>query len=151
MPGPKPTPVIDRLLTRVEIDSNECWIYQGYINKNGYGYITCNPSDGWPSRTATCHSIAYHFLVGPVPPGRELDHLCRVRACCNPEHLEPVTGAENTRRGEAPHIVLGRNNVCAIGHPLTEANTYVNPKTGWRRCRTCRAAYMAAWRAARAA
>jgi len=102
--GPKPTPVIQRLLARVRVDPSGCWIYEGSINPvSGYGYITCN-KDEWPCRTASVHKVAYHFLVGPVPEGLVIDHLCAVRACVRPTHLEPVTMGENTERGGQPHL-----------------------------------------------
>lgn len=143
--GPRPTPVIDRLLANVKEDEHGCWIWTGYCKPAGYGQITPG-KDEWHSRTAYTHVIAYHFLVGPVPEGKQLDHLCRVRRCCNPEHLEPVTSGVNTKRGQAPHVVAHRENRCIKGHLLDAANSYVNPTTGWRRCRTCRAAYMKAYR-----
>lgn len=73
-----------------------CWIWQGYVNENGY------PSSG----SGWAHRELYEMLSGSIPPGLELDHLCRVRCCVNPDHLEPVTHAENLRRGAGNGGVL---------------------------------------------
>lgn len=76
--------------------TSPCWIWQGYVNKNGYAKAT--RSDG---RMGLAHRVVYAEVRGPIPAGLDLDHLCRVRACVNPEHLEPVTRSENLRRGYA--------------------------------------------------
>jgi hypothetical protein len=98
------------------------------------------------------HRFAYELLVGPIPEGLELDHLCRNHACVNPAHLEPVIHVENIRRGDTD--AQGRCNRdkthCPAGHPLDEANTYHNPH-GWRACRTCNRESTARYRAERAA
>ncbi len=89
-----PTDPMGRLLSRIEIDlDTECWIWQGAKCSEGYGSIGYGPT------MFSTHRLAYERLVGPIPSGLHIDHLCRVRACCNPDHLEPVTQLENTRRG----------------------------------------------------
>lgn len=76
------------------------------------------------------HVAAYELVVGPIPPGLEPDHLCRNKRCVHPGHLEPVTHAENTRRG------LSHRTHCPHGHPYSGDNLYVDPR-GHRQCRTC--------------
>lgn len=71
----------------------ECWIWQRYIGPNGYGRIH------WNGRQTEAHRAYYERYVGPIPAGLHIDHLCRTPACVNPTHLEPVTLAENSRRG----------------------------------------------------
>lgn len=73
--------------------SGSCWLWRRSILASGYGQVRHN---GKPSRA---HRVAYEVFIGPIPAGLVLDHLCGVKSCCNPEHLEPVTQAENLRRG----------------------------------------------------
>lgn len=108
-----------------------CWLWTGAVTGGGgYGHFR---RDGVSS---VAHRTTYELLVGPIPVGLELDHLCRVRRCVNPAHLEPVTHLENVRRG------LGgqqpRRSHCIRGHEFTPDNTYVKPSTGKRSCRACR-------------
>ena len=80
-----------------------CWFYMGsWDSGNGYGKTM------WQGMTWMFHRLVWTLLVGPIPRGKVLDHTCRVRICCNPDHLEPVTGKENTYRGRA---VLYRRSV----------------------------------------
>lgn len=71
-----------------------CWLYAGAIEHNGYGAIMV---DGRKKRKA--HRVVYEALVGPIPAGLDLDHLCRARNCVRPAHMEPVTRSQNLRRG----------------------------------------------------
>jgi hypothetical protein len=77
-------------------DPGECWPWRGATNQRGYGNFML--TDG---ATAKSHRVTYELLVGPIPEGLELDHTCRNTGCVNPAHLEPVTHAENIRRGYA--------------------------------------------------
>jgi hypothetical protein len=104
--------------------SGDCWIWTGVLN-HGYGGFA--PIHGLLVLT---HRFAYELLIGPIPEGLQLDHLCRVRSCVNPAHLEPVTQKENNRRAQAI------KTHCPSGHPYDEVNTYL--WQGRRKCRECR-------------
>lgn len=128
-----PSSPIERLLLRIVITpgplGTPCWV-PTYCRDGGGGYAAMNVN----GRLTSCHGVAYEHFVGPVPEGLELDHLCRVRTCCNPAHLEAVTHLENVRRGMAPNVVASRTNTCPRGHSLEDAY-----RNGPRRaCRTCR-------------
>lgn len=99
--GPKPRPAFDRLMERVVITNDGCWV-SGHAKNNGYAMIT--DADG---RMVRAHRLAYEHLVGPIDDGLQLDHLCRVRPCVNPSHLEQVTTAENLRRGALARACVG--------------------------------------------
>lgn len=116
---------------------DDCWIWIGYRNRDGYGIFRLN------GFSMLSHKVAYQAFVGAVPSGLELDHLCRVRACANPSHLETVTHLENTRRGECGYRKLWTH--CIHGHQFTEANTYITPD-GKRACRECRVRAQAEFR-----
>lgn len=87
-------PVSERLWEKVEIVGT-CWLWTARPSKNGYGGISLG---GQRAPRVYAHRLAYELLVGPIPPGLVLDHLCFNKLCVNPDHLEPVTAAENTRR-----------------------------------------------------
>jgi hypothetical protein len=98
---------LERFMSYVE-KTDGCWLWRGTLTWDGYGLFR-----NLGSRTGA-HRHAYQFLVGPIPEGLQLDHLCRVRNCVNPAHLEPVTAAENTRRAAAalgPACRRGHTNV----------------------------------------
>lgn len=90
-----PPTLAERLAAGHAVDDAGCWIWQGAPGKNGYGRMSIG------DRLQYVHRLSYEHHVGPIPDGLTIDHLCRVRMCINPEHLEPVTFAENTRRENA--------------------------------------------------
>lgn len=111
-------------------DEQGCWIWQRARSSDGYGSVN---RKGQPSGA---HCFYYLDLVGPIPDGLELDHLCHVKPCVNPGHLEPVTHRENVRRhyAHAPKKPIGTH--CTKGHEFTPENTY---ETATQRfCRICK-------------
>jgi HNH endonuclease len=131
-PLPDLPPLKERLLARIKVDDNDCWIWQGYANPTtGYGMFTVE------RRTQPVHRLMYTVLVGPIPHGRHTDHLCRVHACANPAHLEIVTARVNILRGVGPSALHAVATHCVHGHEFTPENTYVVPNRGTRQCRTC--------------
>lgn len=135
-------PVRERLLARVVVEPNGCWRWTGALNPGGYGRITVE------GRTRPAHRIAYELLIGPIPEGLSIDHLCRTPACVNPEHMEPVPIRENILRGNNPPATNARKTHCKNGHPFAGENLVLRPD-GHRECQTCAKAYRAIWLAAR--
>lgn len=129
----------------VDKQDGGCWLWTASVRPDGYGEFRAH------GRLVRPHRFAYEALVGPIPEGMVMDHLCRVRHCVNPAHLEPVTPRENVVRGVGSTII--RLRVCGNGHEMTAANTYVRPDTGHEVCRRCKAndAYRSRTAAKRAA
>lgn len=119
--------------------AEECWPWLG-MTRRGYGrfYVA-------KGALRSAHRISYELLVGPIPEGLELDHLCRNHSCVNPAHLEPVTHRENVLRGEGLAAKCAVKTHCSKGHPYDEANTYIEPKGKKRHCRVCVAAATRRW------
>ena len=116
-----------RVLLMVEpVTESGCWIWDRCLNAKGYGILYIF------NRRMLAHRAVYELFCGEIPNGLTLDHLCRVRCCVNPSHLEPVTQKVNLLRGLAPSAICARKTVCKDGHPLTKS-----PKESKRRCKTC--------------
>ena len=113
-----------RLWDRFE-ERDGCWIWTGPVEKDGYGYTRIE------GKKIRVHRLVYTIMVADIPDGLVIDHLCHVRACANPEHLNPVPIAVNSARN-----VHSLKTECAHGHPYTPENTYVRYGTQ-RNCRTC--------------
>lgn len=110
----------------------DCWLWT-LSKRRGYGRVKV------AGQTYQAHRFVYELLVGPIPAGKELDHLCRIRHCVNPDHLEPVTRRENHMRGQGRWTHRNnRRTHCKWGHSLADAY----PTSGGRRnCRTCHQDY----------
>jgi len=120
--------IVERLWAKIQPEPNGgCWLWDGATLRGGYGAF------GVPGIGRLAHRVSYILYRGPIPDGLQLDHLCRVRCCVNPWHLEPVTLAENLRRGNGSKP----NATCQKGHPLTDP---IVERDGKRRCRICRRA-----------
>lgn len=137
--GHQPSDLPERFARKILVTEGGCWRFTGAKSSNGYGSV------GYRSRVWSAHKLAYTMLVGTVPDGLTLDHLCHNRdldcpggrtcehrACCNPEHLEPVPQRVNSAR--SPNTLYGATH-CPRGHSY--ATAYVRPN-GRRECRECR-------------
>lgn len=119
-------------LAQTRTTETGCWESTVGVNDNGYALISIN------NKTVRKHRFVYEQMVGPIPDGLYLDHLCRNRACCNPAHLEPVTHRENSLRGISPAAARARQTHCIHGHELVGDNAYAPPsKPNARLCRAC--------------
>jgi hypothetical protein len=123
--------IVMALWSRVTV-TGFCWLYDGWLDGHGYGYTR------YEGKSRRAHKLAYEELVGPVPEGLVLDHLCRVRNCVNPDHLEAVTTKVNLMRGFGHARKNAEKTHCVNGHEFTPENTY---NDGIQRyCRACASA-----------
>lgn len=122
----------EKILSRIKIDNNNCWIWTGFIHFRGYGAFT------FRKKTWRSHRLSYRVFKGELDPTKEIDHLCRVRACANPDHLEQVTKRENILRGISCSAKNAKKVSCPHGHE------YTRRPSGTRYCKICtRATYVA--------
>lgn len=131
----RPQMTAERLFANTLPEPNSgCWLWTGSYNQFGYGRANLN------GQRVVAHKASFILHRGPVPDGMELDHICRVRLCVNPSHLEPVTKLVNVRRGMSGihHAEKQRaKQECPKGHPYSGTNLFTRRKTGYRECREC--------------
>ncbi len=113
---------------KITVTPAGCWQWTGARSSSGYGQV------GISGVSKSTHRVAYELLVGAIPDGLQIDHLCRNKTCCNPVHLEPVTNRENNLRRPGVHKLH-----CVHGHEMTPENTIIKNFRGSvrRNCRTC--------------
>lgn len=134
MPAKRTRPTREeRFWAKVE-KTDTCWTWIASLDGRGYGQFDHQRS----------HRVSYELLVGPIPEGLVLDHLCRNKRCVNPDHLEPVTHLENLRRGTPGSAHNTRKTHCPKGHEYTPENTRV--KDGKRNCKACAADHQRRYR-----
>lgn len=128
---------VEKFLSKVD-KTETCWLWGGWVNKQGYGMFLAN------GKYIGAHRVSYELFVGSIPDGLVMDHLCRVHSCVNPAHLEAVTSRENTMRGMGPGAQAAQKTHCKNGHEFNEKNTryYIDKKKQRnniprRRCRAC--------------
>lgn len=121
--------------SKVDAGDNGCWLWTAARKADGYGVFAIERA------AKRAHRVSYEALVGPIPSGLQLDHLCRTRHCVNPDHLEPVSQHENNRRGESRSSLRARQTECVNGHPFDDQNTawVQQGKYRLRRCKACAA------------
>jgi len=111
-----------------------CWIWTAALRRGGYGRF-------WEGNKAqSAHRVAYKMYRGPIPGGLQLDHLCRVRCCVNPAHMEIVNNRTNILRGISFSARNASKTHCKWGHEFTQVNTYPRSRHGGRGCKQCRCA-----------
>ena len=120
-------------------DETGCWEWQGRLDRWGYGHFSFKGSN-------LAHRFSYWVFKHPIPDGLTIDHLCRVKHCVNPDHMEAVTTRENTLRSDGPSARFARRTHCQNGHEFTPENTRYETPTH-RKCRACQRRYDAKRRA----
>lgn len=129
-----PVPMEVKLAMNSRIDhSTMCQVWTGALKDKGYGQVSSGMAR---PKALAAHRAAYAYAYGSIPQGLHIDHLCRNRACINPEHMEAVEPSENTRRGQSPSSVASREGRCKKGHPYVPGSFYQSKHS--KSCRICR-------------
>ena len=131
-----------RIRSKISVSADGCWLWTAAVDDQGYGRV------GWEGKNRKAYRVVYLLLRGSIEEGKELDHLCRVRLCVNPDHLEPVTHAVNMERGELRRVLREKwsaPRTCPQGHPMTGENLVIRKSRGRpnRKCRICEKAAIA--------
>jgi hypothetical protein len=140
----------------IPIPFSGCWVWDGFLDRFGYGRL----ASGKRGVSYKAHRVSYEYAKGPIPDGLQIDHLCRVKGCINPDHLEAVTPGENVRRGDLPalssvrmtslrarkkaELRAGPDPRCARGHPFDNENIYIDKRGFWH-CRECKRTAFRIW------
>ena len=127
----------ERFWAKVEV-TGFCWNWTGATVKGSYGRFSIGSRTDGSRRNVPTHTFAYESLVGPILKGMHMDHLCRNVSCVNPDHLEPVTVAENNRRAFGVGGINARKSQCKRGHELVAYT--IESRKGERWCPTCQKA-----------
>lgn len=152
--GVPPRPSLEeRIWSKIDTSGGPvaCWPWLDHRCIEGYGKFWVDRSQ----TSAMAHRVAYELVLGPIPVGMTIDHRCHTEAlraglcpggrsclhrrCCNPDHLDPVTHADNVLRGAGPPSLNARKTHCIRGHPLSGANVIVRFDGKGRGCRACEA------------
>jgi HNH endonuclease len=129
----EPLTVEERFWNHVEV-TESCWLWTGALNQYGYGNFVVKASR--PTKNIGAHRFSHLIFKGPIPKGKEIDHLCKVRRCIHPQHIESVTHRENLMRGETLGALNARKTHCYKGHSLSGDNLLIK-YNGFRSCRVC--------------
>src|SRR3990167_7214399 len=114
----------------IPVTETGCWLWERGCNRAGYGYFSVN------GKQTAAHRFSYETFRAPIPPTLTIDHLCRVRPCVNPDHLEPVPDKVNILRGDGQAARNIRKTHCNRGHQFDDDNTRIY-RDGHRSCRAC--------------
>ncbi len=125
--------LLARLFCQCAVDGETgCWVWTRGIGSHGYGMAK------FEGNMKLVHRLTWVAAGLEIPVGFQIDHLCRNPRCCNPDHLEAVTGRENLARGDSPIMRRTKQTHCIHGHLFDAANTLRHPTRGTRLCRECK-------------
>lgn len=133
--SPPVRPIKDRIHDSVNITDTgfdtPCWLWKKSLIWSGYA------KTWYQGKTVAAHRLSYEVFIGPIPDGLQVDHLCKIKHCVNPEHLEPVTPRTNVMRADTVAARNAAKTHCGEGHEYAGDNLLIVQTTGERRCRTC--------------